>query len=264
MSVSFRVFRFASFRFLLVGPHSPTSLLLSFSTQTDKTSTSFLIPQQGSLVIYNPPSSTASSSSSSSTLTSHLLHPPLTSHLQHLRRLLGIPSSTSILPGNTIFASQSSLGHPSSKITKWELSWLARARTLQNVKDSVGGVMGLERLVGKIGEMRVGKKVRDDVLGAVGELEEVSSCSFPVSFSKTGRTWKAPPLCSSGRLLADVSRFCFCDFRSSNLPLPHPSRSSLGRRVLSLFLRERSSTLRCWVFSTSWVPDSPTVSSPPL
>lgn len=36
------------------------------------------------------------------------------------------------------------------------------------------GVRGLERLVSKIGEMRVGRNVRDDVFGAVGELEEVS------------------------------------------------------------------------------------------
>ena len=36
---------------------------------------------------------------------------------------------------------------------------------------------GLQRLVGKIGEMRVGEKVRGDVEGAVGELEEVSISS---------------------------------------------------------------------------------------
>jgi hypothetical protein len=48
---------------------------------------------------------------------------------------------------------------------------------VQNVRDAVGGLTGLQRLVGKIGEMRVGESVRADVAGAVGELEEVSSGS---------------------------------------------------------------------------------------
>lgn len=37
----------------------------------------------------------------------------------------------------------------------------------------MGGLTGLQRLVGKIGEMRVGEKVRGDVEGAVRELEEM-------------------------------------------------------------------------------------------
>ena len=46
------------------------------------------------------------------------------------------------------------------------------------MRDAVGGLTGLQRLVGKIGEMRVGEKVRGDVEGAVGELEAVSTSSF--------------------------------------------------------------------------------------
>ncbi|KAL7415476.1 phosphatidylinositol-glycan biosynthesis class S protein [Mrakia frigida] len=164
---------------------------LRFEGEGDKTSTSFLIPQQGSLVLLNPAPSP--SSSSSSTLSPSLLHPPLLSHLRHLRRLLGLPSPSIFLPPNTTFAQSQS--NPLS-LTRWELSWLARARTLQNVRDSVEGVRGLERLVSKIGEMRVGKGVRDDVFGAVGELEEIVNSSPSSPFSIFPRSSKALALSS--------------------------------------------------------------------
>lgn len=113
-----------------------------------------LLPQQGSLTIL------PSLPHDPAILPSSVLRPILEIQLETFQTLLGVPSPSS------------------DSLTSFQLSTMLRRRAVENVQAAVDGLSGLDRLVVKIGEMRIGRKVQADVQGAVEELEKVSHSVF--------------------------------------------------------------------------------------
>jgi hypothetical protein len=132
---------------------------------------SFLIPQSGSLTLFNPTVHIEASGDKTTDpeyLSLPRLIPLLQTHLQNLQTLLGVPPSPST---SSISASPSS---SFDGLTTFQLSTLLKRRTLENVNAALGGVEALGRLVKQNGEMRIGEKVQKDYLEAVAHLKEVS------------------------------------------------------------------------------------------
>ncbi|WRT69116.1 uncharacterized protein IL334_006100 [Kwoniella shivajii] len=159
-------------RFLLYIPkeaHRPMKLATEDSAQ------SFLLPQFGSVHILNPPSLSLTQTStyhlSSSTLKGSF-------HLftQHLYSLLALPVLYD--PGKIHHPpSPSPLLPPSDMwqgITPWQVNQVLLSRGKENSEEAIKTLIGIKRLVRKIKEMKIGKGVRDKVLGSVERLEQMS------------------------------------------------------------------------------------------
>lgn len=143
---------------------------------------SFLIPQSGSLVLYNA----NEESLDPEYISLKQLIPLLRTHLDNLQTLLGVPSdrlSDTRLRNTT----NPSLG-------SFQLSNLLKIRTLQNIKSSLGGIEALGRLIKKNVEMKIGPKVQSDYLDALQHLEKVSSCTTRnVGHHSSGISDQRPP-----------------------------------------------------------------------
>ncbi|CDZ98199.1 GPI transamidase complex, GPI17/PIG-S component, involved in glycosylphosphatidylinositol anchor biosynthesis [Phaffia rhodozyma] len=141
---------------------------------SDELSDTILLPQQGALTILP----WATSVGSSKTLSLDNLRPVLQTQLQTLHTLLSVPPSTHVR-----YAVPSGSG-----ITSFQLSTMRRQRAIENVRSAVESLMALERLVIKIGEMRVGKNVRENVANAVGQLEKIVLSTSPQEIFERSRT----------------------------------------------------------------------------
>ncbi|KAG6854093.1 hypothetical protein C0991_010507 [Blastosporella zonata] len=119
-------------------------------------STSFLLPQWGGIVIFNPEGSTQESK-----LASPNLDAIFSAFSEHLLSLLGVPR----LPPNLV--------KPSRWLTDWQLDALLRYRTLSNSQGSQNTLRSIVSLVDQIENMPVGHDVRGDVQGALVALEEM-------------------------------------------------------------------------------------------
>jgi phosphatidylinositol glycan class S len=125
-------------------------------------STAFLVPQWGGIVIYNPPPETERHLR----LSSAPLNPVFSSFSTQLLALLGVPK----LPSSVrIVAADDS----TPILTDWQLDALLRRRTLENVRGSQDTLLSIIKLVEQIGNMPVGRGVKDDVNGALTALEKV-------------------------------------------------------------------------------------------
>ncbi|KAG6811407.1 hypothetical protein H0H92_007601 [Tricholoma furcatifolium] len=147
--------------------HSGQSFLLSkdYTTLSLKAgavspSTSFLLPQWGSIVIFNPEENSADKK-----LASPSLDTIFSAFSDHLLALLGVPSLPSNLPTT------------SSRLTDWQLDALLRYRALSNTRDSQDTLNSIASLVNQIENMPVGQDVRSDVQGALTSLEEIFETS---------------------------------------------------------------------------------------
>src|SRR5580704_1659169 len=116
------------------------------SVGTLSSSTAFLVPQWGGIVIYNPPSET----SSHLQLSAAQLKPVFSSFSNQLLALLGVPK----LPPNVRVAVNDSVA---PILTEWQLDSLLRRRTLENVRGSQDTLLSIVKLVEQIGNMPVGK-----------------------------------------------------------------------------------------------------------
>ncbi|KAG6873091.1 hypothetical protein C0995_003137 [Termitomyces sp. Mi166 len=123
-------------------------------------SISFLLPQWGGIVIFNP-----NESSQDTKLASPSLDSIFTAFSEHLLALLGVPN----LPPN--------IPKRSNELTQWQLDALLRYRTLSNSQGSQDTLRSIVSLVNQIENMPVGQDVRDDVQGALSALEEMFETS---------------------------------------------------------------------------------------
>ena len=126
-------------------------------------SNAFLLPQWGTILLYNPlhrnqnpPPSTELSLSD--------LEPIFKSFATQLLTLLGAPQ----LPPNVARSSTES-----AVLTDWQLDALMRRRALENAERAKDTLRSIVKLVDEIQNMPVGKDVRDDVVNALNELDEV-------------------------------------------------------------------------------------------
>jgi phosphatidylinositol glycan class S len=125
-------------------------------------SNAFILPQWGGIVIYNPPLE----ASSEEFLSLRHLDPIFSSFSEQLLALLGVPK----LPDG-VRSAETSTSTP--VLTDWQLDALLRWRTLKNVKGSQDTLLSIVKLVEQIGNMPVGKFVKDDVQEALAALDKV-------------------------------------------------------------------------------------------
>ena len=142
-----------------INPHVFLNLM---SVGTPSLSTAFLVPQWGGIVIYNPPPE----STSHMQLSSSQLKPIFSSFSDQLRALLGVPK---LPPGARIAVTDSA----APILTDWQLDALLRRRILENVQSSQDTLLSIIKLVEQIGNMPVGRDVKDDVNGALAALDKV-------------------------------------------------------------------------------------------
>ncbi|PFH49350.1 hypothetical protein AMATHDRAFT_147864 [Amanita thiersii Skay4041] len=142
--------------------HSPLRILNADGT-TLSPSNAFLLPQWGTIHLHNPPSNSPSAGPTLLTLTD--LSQPFNSFAMQLLTLLGVPS----LPPTISRSPHATV----TTITQWQLDALMRRRALENserAKDTLGSII---KLVDKIQNMPVGKEVRNDVVDALSELDQM-------------------------------------------------------------------------------------------
>jgi phosphatidylinositol glycan class S len=126
-------------------------------------SRSFLLPQWGGIIIYNPPiDDTAKNMNLPSETNDHIFK----EFSKELLNLLGVPT----LPnGVRLHASES------ANLSDWQVDALRRRRTAENVKNTQETLTSIIKLVNQINNMPVKEDVRDDVQGALEALEQVGS-----------------------------------------------------------------------------------------
>ncbi|WWC91140.1 uncharacterized protein L201_006081 [Kwoniella dendrophila CBS 6074] len=173
-------------RFLLFIPkekHRPMRL------STENSAQSFLLPQFGSVHLLNPPPLIPNDNleGTNEYETYHLNSDNLcgTFHLftQHLYSLLALPKlydSTKInLP-----PSLSQLLKEKSEIwqgiSEWQINQILLSRLKENQEESIKTLIGINKLIKKIKEMKIGDKVRNNVLNAVENLEQMSDDKSPL------------------------------------------------------------------------------------
>ena len=151
--------------FVLFVPSQPLRILNPDGSSSS--SNSFLLPQWGSIVLHNATPESAELSVSD-------LEPIFKSFAAQLLALLGAPR----LPPNVARSPTET-----AVLTDWQLDALMRRRTLENAERAKDTLRSIVKLVDEIQNMPVGKDVRNDVVNALNELDEVM-CS-PSSQSVT-------------------------------------------------------------------------------
>ncbi|KAF5379200.1 hypothetical protein D9615_005907 [Tricholomella constricta] len=139
-------------------------------------STSFLLPQWGSILILNPQDSFPLSK-----LSSPSLRPVFSAFSIHLLSLLGVPS---LPPGIKEISDDHHV------LTDWQLDSLLRYRALSNARGSKDTLRSIVNLVDQIENMPVGQDVRGDIQGALVALEEMfelSKASLTETFRRSAR-----------------------------------------------------------------------------
>jgi len=126
-------------------------------------SNAFVLPQWGSIYIYNPP---AGVSTSKFQLSAEELRPAFAVFRSQLLKLLGVPS----LPTGI---SVSSSGPGTTHVSDWQLDALLRKRAYENARGSTEALSSIVNLVNLIEGMPVSKDVRDDVGEALSSLDSL-------------------------------------------------------------------------------------------
>ena len=122
-----------------------------------QSSNSFLLPQWGAIVLHN-------TSHESAELSVFDLEPIFKSFAAQLLALLGAPR----LPPNMARSPTET-----AVLTDWQLDALMRRRTLENAERAKDTLRSIVKLVDEIQNMPVGKDVRNDIVNALNELDEV-------------------------------------------------------------------------------------------
>jgi len=121
---------------------------------------SFILPQWGGVIIYNPPSQ----SRESFTLTTKDLSATFATFHTQLLTLVGVAKLPPIL---------SMPFSPGTPLTKWQLDALMRRRAQENTNLAVDTMSSIVKLVDQIDNMPVGLDVKGDVQDALGALDNV-------------------------------------------------------------------------------------------
>ena len=150
--------------FILFVPAEKHKPLLLYDEEfgQPRSTSGFIIPQWGGVIVYNPghPSAPKSGAQIFSLFRSQLLS------------LLGVPA----LPANVrLSANPDGNFFP---LSKWQVDALMRRRTRENMEGSAQTLASIIKLVDKLENMPVGMDVKGDVLRALEQLEEV--CQFQV------------------------------------------------------------------------------------
>lgn len=119
---------------------------------------SFVVPQWGGVVIYNPPENV----SDHFPLAASDLSTPFNIFRDHLLALLGVPA----LPANIV-------NDDSQDMSDWQLDALVRRRAREAADSSKETLASIYKLVNQIENMPVGPNVRDDVQNALHEIRHV-------------------------------------------------------------------------------------------
>ncbi|KAF8326916.1 phosphatidylinositol-glycan biosynthesis class S protein-domain-containing protein [Amanita rubescens] len=151
---------------------------------TPSSSNAFLLPQWGTILLYNAEHRNTKLSLSD-------LEPVFKSFAAQLLTLLGAPR----LPPNVARSPTET-----AILTDWQLDALMRRRALENAERAKDTLHSIVKLVDEIQNMPVGKDVRNDVVNALNELDEMYALSN-VSLKDT--------LCHSAQALALASRAFF-------------------------------------------------------
>lgn len=129
------------------------------SDNTPSSSNAFLLPQWGTILLYNAEHRNAKLSLSD-------LEPVFKSFAAQLLTLLGAPR----LPSNVVRSPTET-----AVLTDWQLDALMRRRALENAERAKDTLHSIVKLVDEIQNMPVGKDVRNDVVNALNELDEVTT-----------------------------------------------------------------------------------------
>ncbi|EKM76786.1 hypothetical protein AGABI1DRAFT_108623 [Agaricus bisporus var. burnettii JB137-S8] len=126
-------------------------------------SRSFLLPQWGGIVIYNPPTDDTGKNTNLPSETNEQIFKEFS---KELLSLLGVP----MLPnGVKRHISEA------ANLSDWQIDALMRRRTAENVKNTQETLTSIVKLVNQIDNMPVKEDVRDDVQGALEALEQSHS-----------------------------------------------------------------------------------------
>lgn len=138
--------------------HKPL-LLYDESANQPLSTTGFIIPQWGGVIVYNPghPSAPKAAAQIFALFRSQLLS------------LLGVPA----LPAKVrLTVNPDGVFVP---LSKWQIDALMRRRTRENMEGSAQTLTSIIKLVDKLENMPVGMDVKGDVLRALEELEQVNA-----------------------------------------------------------------------------------------
>ncbi|KAF8637911.1 hypothetical protein AX17_002534 [Amanita inopinata Kibby_2008] len=152
--------------FVLFVPSSHQSPLRILNADgTVSSSNAFLLPQWGTILLYNAPHRNLDISSE---LSISDLEPIFETFAAQLLTLLGAPQ----LPPNVARSPTES-----SVLTDWQLDALMRRRALENSERAKDTLESIVKLVDEIQNMPVGKGVRGDIVDALDELDQMYASS---------------------------------------------------------------------------------------
>lgn len=115
--------------------------LIWFAVGEISDSTSFIIPQWGSVIIHDPSANLATS---------------FATFASQLQLLLGLPQPSSVEPKGG-----------------WQIAALVRSRLIENARDAVNTLSATTKLAKEISNMRINKEVRSGVRAALSSLNQV-------------------------------------------------------------------------------------------
>ncbi|KAF5385573.1 hypothetical protein D9757_006732 [Collybiopsis confluens] len=143
---------------------------------TPSTSSAFLIPQWGGIVILNLPSPSSSQDESPSPservrLTADDLRQSFGAFSRQMTTLLGVPKLPPAISVSS--SSPSSSSSFSTPFTHWQIDTLLRLRTHENIRRSQDTLRSTVKVVDEIEGMPVGEEVQNQVRGSLGALKHV-------------------------------------------------------------------------------------------
>lgn len=133
-------------------------------------SRSFLLPQWGGIVIYNPPTDDTGKNTNLPSETNEQIFKEFS---KELLSLLGVPTLPNGVKRHISEA---------ANLSDWQIDALMRRRTAENVKNTQETLTSIVKLVNQIDNMPVKEDVRDDVQGALEALEQVGILHLKKSF----------------------------------------------------------------------------------
>ncbi|KAG2008391.1 hypothetical protein CC2G_013826 [Coprinopsis cinerea AmutBmut pab1-1] len=160
--------------------HSPLRILETDGTIS--TSSAFILPQWGGIVLYNP-----SPTDLGTDLSAQGVHDAFSSFANQLLSLLGVPS----LPPGIQFQPHSGEDN-SFVISDWQMDSLLRRRTVETVRGTKETLRSFIKLVKRIENMPIGKSVSDDVHNALESLNKVytlTSTSLSQTFTYSAKAF---------------------------------------------------------------------------
>ena len=146
---------------------------------------SFLVPRWGAMTLYNIENMTRASEISGTVQHSINMNKVMAPFVGHFRTLIGVSSFTSHLHKDVEFESPDNDG-----VSDWELDYLMRLRTVENVASSVHTLNSLSKLLSQISNIVINDDVAKEVYAAVDAITTAKksagagNLTDAISFSK--------------------------------------------------------------------------------